>query len=167
MDRYASTESSGSNGLIQINIENPDQPQVRALLDAGDAYMSSLYPPESNHTLDLKSLQKPGVTFLVARDDGQAVACIALVDSGDDWMEIKRMFVSPAARGRKVGRLLLNKLESMAADKGAPLLRLEAGPKQPEALALYRSAGYVERGPFGNYRPDPLSVFMEKQLARV
>jgi putative acetyltransferase len=43
-------------------------------------------------------------------------------------------------------------------------LRLETGIHQPEALGLYRAAGFVERGPFGPYRPDPLSVFMEKPL---
>ena len=43
-------------------------------------------------------------------------------------------------------------------------MRLETGTKQPEAIALYRKFGYVERGPFGAYKPDPLSIFMEKRL---
>ena len=44
-------------------------------------------------------------------------------------------------------------------------MRLETGIRQPEAIGLYRSAGYAEIGPFGAYRPDPLSLFMEKRLA--
>jgi putative acetyltransferase len=44
-------------------------------------------------------------------------------------------------------------------------MRLETGISQPDALRLYERAGYVRRGPFGNYGPDPLSVFMEKSLA--
>lgn len=44
------------------------------------------------------------------------------------------------------------------------MIRLETGVYQPEALALYGRAGYVERGPFGDYVADPLSVFMEKEL---
>ncbi len=55
-------------------------------------------------------------------------------------------------------------LEQCAAEEGVSLLQLETGVRQPEALALYRALGYVERGPFGPYRPDPLCLFMEKRL---
>jgi putative acetyltransferase len=150
--------------MIRIAIENPDQAEVAALLEASDAYMASLYPAESNHMLDIASLQLPQVTFLVARVDGRALGCGAVVSSGEGWAEIKRMFVSPAARGLKLGRRLLEEIEAIAFRSGERLLRLEAGAKQPEALALYRSAGFVEIGPFGSYRPDPLSLFMEKTL---
>ena len=148
--------------MFELNIETPDLPEIRALLEAGSAYMATLYPAESNHMLGVDALLRPEVTFVVARLDGRAVGCGAIVQSGDGWAELKRMFVSPAARGMKLGRLLLQKLESIAAEMGATLLRLETGVKQPEALALYRSAGFVEIGPFGDYGPDPLSVFMEK-----
>jgi putative acetyltransferase len=151
--------------MIRIAAENPDQPDVAALLDASDAYMASLYPPESNHMLDIASLQRPGVLFLVARLDGRAVGCGAVVSSGEGWAEVKRMFVAPAARGLKLGRQLLAQIETLASRNGEQLLRLEMGAEQPEALALYRSAGFVEIGPFGSYRPDPLSVFMEKRIA--
>ena len=83
----------------------------------------------------------------------------------EDWAEIKRMFVSPEARGRSLGRKLLQKLEAIAIEHRAALLRLETGVKQFEALALYRSAGFLEIGPFGSYRPDPCSVFMEKRIS--
>jgi putative acetyltransferase len=151
--------------MFRIAIENPDQAEVAALLEASDAYMASLYPAESNHMLDIASLQLPQVTFLVARVDGRALGCGAVVSSGEGWAEIKRMFVSPAARGLKLGRRLLEEIEAIAFRSGERLLRLEAGAKQPEALALYRSAGFVEIGPFGSYRPDPLSLFMEKTLS--
>ncbi|MFL6600548.1 MAG: GNAT family N-acetyltransferase [Steroidobacteraceae bacterium] len=150
--------------MMQINIENPAHPETLALLEASSAYMVSLYPAESNHILGVDALQRPEVTFLVARENGQALGCGAVVQSAEGWAELKRMFVSPAARGRKLGRLLLQKLEVIAAERGATLLRLETGIKQPEALALYRSAGFVEIGPFGEYNPDPLSVFMEKPI---
>jgi len=149
---------------IEIGIERPDQPEVAALLESSDAYMASLYPAESNHMLDIGSLLRPEVTFIVARIDGRAMGCGAVVDSGEGWAEVKRMFVSPAARGRRLGRLLLERIEAIAAERGATRLRLETGAKQPEALALYASAGFVETGPFGKYRPDPLSLFMEKPI---
>ena len=126
--------------------------------------MASLYPAESNHMLDVASLRQPRVAFLVARVDGEALGCGPVVDSGEGWAEVKRMFVSPAARGLKLGRRLLDEIETIAARRGVRLLRLEMGGLQPEALGLYRSAGFVEIGPFGAYRPDPFSIFMEKTL---
>jgi putative acetyltransferase len=150
--------------LLEIAIETPDQPAVRALLEAGDAYMAALYPPESNHMLDLGALKKPEVAFFVARDDGLVVGCAAMVNSGDGWAEIKRMFVAPAARGQQIGRNLLRKIEAAAAELGVAVLRLETGIKQPQALSLYRSAGYIDIGPFGQYTHDSLSVFMEKSV---
>jgi putative acetyltransferase len=155
---------SSHRGSLAIGPESPDQPEVVALLESSDAYMGELYPSESNHLLDVASLMRPDVTFIVARAEGQAIGCGALVDSGEGWAEIKRMFVSPAARGRRLGRKLLEKLEAVAAERGATKLRLETGGKQPEALALYASAGFVEIGPFGQYGPDPLSIFMEKPI---
>ncbi len=147
-----------------ITRENPDEPEIRALLAASDAYVATLYPAESNHMMDAESLKAAQVIFLVARVDGEAVGCAALVRSTDDWAEIKRMFVSPEARGHGLGRLLLQRLETLAIEHGVALLRLETGVKQHEALTLYRSAGYIEIEPFGQYQPDPLSIFMEKRI---
>ena len=149
---------------IEIAAEDPAQPEVAPLLQASDAYMASLYPAESNHMLDVGSLRQPHVVFLVARVDGKAQGCGAVVDSGEGWAEVKRMFVTPAARGLMLGRRLLDEIEAVAVRRGARALRLEMGGLQPEALGLYRSAGFVETGPFGHYRPDPLSIFMEKTL---
>ena len=130
---------------LRLQIEDPDSPEVRALLESSAAYAAGLYPAESNHMLDLQALRRPSVTFVVARLDGHAVGCGAIVRSGEDWVEIKRMFVDPAARGQQVGRRLLEKLEEIARESGATALRLETGIKQPEAIGLYRSPrGFVE-----------------------
>jgi putative acetyltransferase len=104
------------------------------------------------------------VLFAVARNGaGTAVGCGAVV-LGPEYGEIKRMYVYPSARGQGVARQVLSLLESRARAAGCTLLRLETGPSQPEALALYARFGYERRGRFGDYRDDPLSVFMEKQL---
>jgi putative acetyltransferase len=153
-----------SERRIDIAVEDPAQPDVAPLLQASDAYMASLYPAESNHMLDVASLRQPQVAFLVARVDGKALGCGALLDSGEGWAEVKRMFVSPAARGLKLGRRLLDEIEAIAAHRGVRVLRLEMGGLQPEALGLYRSAGFVEIGAFGAYGRDPVSIFMEKTL---
>ncbi|CDM58062.1 MULTISPECIES: GNAT family N-acetyltransferase [Rhizobium] len=150
---------------ITIALEPPRQEGVLRLLDMSDIYAQSLYPPESNHLVDVSTLEKPTVNFFVARNDSAIVGCCALVEVGDGTAEIKRMFVDPAARGLKVASKLMNALEAAAAEKKLRAVRLETGIYQPEAIALYRKYGYVEIGPFGGYLPDPLSLFMEKRLA--
>ncbi|HCL65745.1 MAG TPA: GNAT family N-acetyltransferase [Rhizobium sp.] len=149
---------------VTIAREPVRQPEVFRLLEMSDAYMADLYPAESNHLLDVSSLEKPGVDFFVARHDGRIVGCCALVEAGDGTAEIKRMFVDPEARGLSIGRRLMETLDAAGREKGLVAIRLETGISQPEALGLYRRFGYVEMGPFGNYEPDPLSLFMEKRL---
>jgi len=148
----------------QIFFESPDQPEVIALIAELDAYQDRLYPPESRHALDLSSLKQPHVLFAVARDAaGQAVGCAAVV-LGPDYGELKRMFVRPACRGQGAARRLLAALEAAALARGCELLMLESGPFQPEALAFYAALGFARRGPYGSYRDDPLSVFMQKRI---
>jgi putative acetyltransferase len=149
---------------IIVRIENPRQPDVLRLLAALDAYLTALYPPESNHILDVDSLCAPDVRFFVTRDGAGPVGCGAL-RIVDGYGEVKRMFVDPAARRRSLGRAILERIEQEAQHEGLRVMRLETGIHQPEALALYRRAGYAERGPFGEYVVDPLSVYMEKTLA--
>jgi putative acetyltransferase len=147
-----------------IALESPDQPEVIDLIAELDAYQDSLYPPESRHCLDLASLKQPNVVFAVARDDaGRAIGCGAIVLHPEAG-ELKRMYVSPRGRRQGVAKSLLARLESRAIDAGCTWLRLETGPYQPEALALYAAAGYERRGPFGEYADDPLSVFMQKHV---
>jgi putative acetyltransferase len=149
---------------LLIREEPPDQPEVLRLLAARDALLGGLYPPESCHRLDLAGLLRPEVTFFVARRGDVAVGCGAVVRK-DGYGEIKSMFVDEAARGAGAGRALLAAVEVRARAQELALLRLETGVHQDAALGLYRAAGYREVGPFGDYRPDPLSVFMEKRLA--
>ena len=150
---------------MTIALEPPDQPDVIALIAELDAYQEALYPPESRHPLDLASLKQPNVLFAVARDiTGQAIGCGAIVLC-PEFGELKRMYVSPLGRGQGLAKKLLALLESRASGCGCKLVRLETGPYQHEALALYASAGYERRGPFGDYPNDPLSVFMQKHIA--
>ena len=147
-----------------ITQESPDQPDVIAMLEQLDAYFNELYPPESNHLMDVASLMQPGVVFLVARDaGGRALGCGALVDRGA-YGEVKRMYVEAATRGQGVGGKLLAEIARRAANAGLPALMLESGISQPEAIGLYERDGFVRCPPFGNYQPDPLSLFMVRRL---
>jgi putative acetyltransferase len=151
--------------MIVIARESPRQDDVIALIRQSDALMQSLYPAESNHLVDIESLAQPHVHVLVARERGRALGCGAFVLGGAGQAEMKRVFVAPAARGKGIAGILMEALEREAAKLGVTLMQLETGIKQPEAIALYRKFGYAERGPFGSYRTDPLSLFMEKRLA--
>ena len=129
-----------------------------------DAYCAALYPAESNHLMDIASLMQGDVLFLVARDvDGAAVGCAALVNR-QEYGEVKRMFVDERRRGLGTGRKLLEHLVMFARMSGLSVLRLETGIHQPEAIGLYERMGFERRAPFGDYKEDPLSLFMEKRL---
>ena len=146
---------------MDINPETPDQPEVAQFFAASEAYMGALYPAESNHFVDAAALKADNVTFLVARREGVAVGCGAIVRALDGTAEIKRMWVDPAVRGEQIGRRLLEALIAAAWASGVTTLQLETGILQPEAIGLYKRHGFVERGPFGDYAEDPLSIFME------
>jgi putative acetyltransferase len=94
-----------------------------------------------------------------------AVAARGSDEAGIAWGELKRMYVAPAARGRRVGRLILERLIAHAKAGGTAVLRLETGDKQMEALSLYRSIGFIHRGPFADYPDNDSSIFMEMRIA--
>lgn len=149
---------------MRIAIESPDQPEVIQLIAELDAYQDTLYPAESRYALDLASLKLPNVLFAVARAaDGNAIGCAAVV-VGPEFGELKRMYVHPSRRGQGVAGHLLAALELEARQRGCLLLMLETGPSQPEALAFYERNGFRRRPPFGGYRDDPFSVFMQKRI---
>lgn len=149
---------------LRVSVEDPAQPDVIKLLEEGELYSASLYPPESNHHLSLDALRATHIRFLVARDvDGRAVATGALALFGP-WAELKRMWVVPAMRGKGISKAILDALEAKAREEQVGWLRLETGVANHAALALYERAGFTRCEPFGDYRADPLSVFMQKEL---
>ena len=156
---------------IVIRRERPDQPEVVALLDALDRYLAALYEPEANHILGVQELLAPEVSFLVARSGGHIVAtgaCRRMPGEPDTdglaYGEIKRMYVDPAQRGRRIGVQLLGALEAELRVEGHRLALLETGTDQLEAVRLYERAGYTRRGAFGGYPDNGLSVFYAKAL---
>jgi putative acetyltransferase len=150
---------------MRVTKETPDQPDVITLIAELDAYQDTLYPAEARYALDLASLKKSNVVFVVARDaKGTALGCGAVVVT-ESFGELKRMYVRQESRGQGVAQQILKELEASATKMECQELLLETGPYQPEALALYKKQGYARRGPFGTYPDHPLSVFMGKILA--
>lgn len=104
----------------------------------------------------------------VARLDGAPVAHAALVAAatwGPRTGELKRLWVTPAARGRGIARRLVAEVERAAADRGLSRVVLDTGIRQPEAIALYRSLGYRAVRPGGDWSALPLSLFLGHDLA--
>ena len=81
---------------------------------------------------------------------GEAIGCGAVKHQPNEVTDIKRMWVAESARGVGLGRRLLEYLEHLAREHGSSEAHLETGDVLPEAIALYRSSGYVEVPPFNN-----------------
>ena len=149
--------------MIEIAPADPGAPEVRALLAESHALMQRLFSPEENHFLSIDALRGPDIRFFAARE-GDAVLGTGALALRDGYGELKSMFTAEAARGRGVAALLLERLEEEARKEGLDLLRLETGDLLTAAHRLYARAGFVACGPFGDYKANGSSLFMEKRL---
>jgi GNAT superfamily N-acetyltransferase len=148
-----------------ITAERPDTPDAIALITELEATLEPLYPRASRHGLSVERLIAEAVPFFVLRSGGIAAGCGGVKLFGTAYGEIKRMYVRPPFRGHGFARLLLDHLSEYAQAQGVPLLRLETGIHQHEAIGLYERMGFYRIPPFGDYHEDPLSLFYEKPLA--
>jgi putative acetyltransferase len=151
---------------MDIRLLDPESPAARRLIAQSDAYMAALYPAESNHLESVAALKSSHVLFVGGWIGECLAGCGAVKRMSDDgsYGEIKRLFVAEEFRGRGLSKAIMHHLEADLRERRILVARLETGISQPEAIGLYRALGYVERVPFGAYRPDPLSIFMEKRL---
>ena len=140
--------------------------EARALIEALNAELSSRYPEDgaTHFRLDAEEVAPGHGAFLVAARAGKLVGCGAVRRIEAGTAEIKRMYVSPEARGQRVGRAVLSALEREARALGCARLVLETGVRQQEAIALYEHAGFSRIPAFGEYVHSPLSVCMAKDL---
>ena len=152
--------------MIEVRREPLTSDIASALITALNAELRARYPEDGVNyfRLDADEVAPGRGAFLVAWVETDAIGCgaVRLIDS--ETAEIKRMYVTPAMRGRGIARQVLDALELEARRLGAERLLLETGTRQPEAIALYKRAGFTETGPFGEYKPSPLNTFMEKSL---
>jgi DNA-binding MarR family transcriptional regulator/GNAT superfamily N-acetyltransferase len=138
--------------MIHVGAADPRHPSAQRCLRAyftelADRFDSG-FDPALSIPADDKDLTPPAGVLLVAMLRDEPVGCGALKYHGDAPAEVKRMWVSPAARGLGLGRRLLAELEACAAAHGVRVLRLETNRSLTEAIGLYRSAGYREVDPF-------------------
>jgi len=150
---------------VVISLERPDSEDAVALITELEADLDPLYPRESRHGYSVEKLLREGVFFFIIRGKDSVIGCGGVQFFGDEYGEIKRMYVRPKFRGLGFARLMLDHLEEHTRSNGINLLRLETGIHQHNAIALYEGAGFRSIAPFGDYKPDPLSRFYEKQIS--
>jgi putative acetyltransferase len=153
-----------SEGAVTVAEERPDQGEALDLLRQFEAFSSALYHPAVRPRPDAVALLADTARFFVARRDGRALGCMALLRNGADKGELTRCFVTEEARGQGVGFALLTAAEAAARAQGMRAIQLETGNRNVAALRLYRGCGYRDRGPFGGYPDDRVSIFLEKTL---
>ena len=122
------------------------------------------YGGQDETPVDPAEFAPPLGTFLVAHVGATAIGCAGLRRHGDDTVEVKRMFVRAEHRRRGHARRLLRALEDLAREQGFRRVVLETGLAQPEAIALYASAGYLPIEGFGHYKDSELSRSFARDL---
>ncbi len=110
------------------------------------------YPPAVRARVDaaLHTDQADLVEVVIAVADGNDVGHAALRKLADGY-EVKKVFVLPSYRGRGISKLLMSSIEDVARECGEEHLRLQTGPLQVEAIALYERIGYTSIPPYGPY----------------
>ena len=152
--------------MFSISEVDKSDSDLAWLVSELDAFQRELYPAESNHCLDLSTVNDEQLRCVIVRDEGGAPAgCGALLFQENGSAEIKRVYIRPEYRGRKLGERIISAIETMASERTPCLLRLETGINQQPAIALYRKCGYEICDAFPPYAADPLSVFMCKVLS--
>ncbi|KQS63967.1 GNAT family N-acetyltransferase [Modestobacter sp. Leaf380] len=153
-------------GVPTLSPTTWSDPRVQALSDAQQAELRDRYDGRGESGTP-PTAEDVAVVLLLTEEDGTPVGCGALRPLEPGVAELKRMYVAPPARGRGLSRLVLTGLEDVARERGWGTLRLETGPLQHEAIALYERSGYRPIEAFGHYRdePDEWSRYYEKELA--
>lgn len=163
--RTAGAASSPMTPFLIVEVD-PLGPDAMALLREAAVEARALYPelfaPDAPWPTNAPT--PPRGVYLVAYVEGAPVACGAIRPLDGDTAEVRRMFVTRAARRRGAAKAVLEALEAAARRLGYSVLRLETGHRQHPAMALYRAQGFRPIPAFGPYVGDPVSVCFEKAL---
>jgi putative acetyltransferase len=151
----------------RIAIDDPRDPDVRALLERHLKFALAQTPPEHSFALDADGLLDPAITLFSIRVHGSLLGIGAIKRLGPHHAEIKSMHTAETARGHGIGRAMLTHLLEVARAQGFRRVSLETGTTAAfaAARALYQSAGFVSCGPFGGYQPSEDNLFMTLELA--
>jgi putative acetyltransferase len=151
---------------MRIEPDDLTRAAIHALLEEHLAHMHELSPPEQVFALDLDKLRAPDISFFSVWDDETLLGCGALRQLSATEGEVKSMRTPHGLRGRGAGRAVLDHIIALARERDYRLLSLETGSHSAfePAQRLYASRGFELCGPFGSYRENPHSVFMQLRL---
>lgn len=151
---------------FKIERADPRDARVRELVERHLTFGRSFTPLEDAHALEVDELADPAIVLFAARDREEVLAVGALKEIGDGHGELKTMHTAETARGRGIGRAMLDHLLGEARRRGYRRVSLETGTMDAfaPARALYEGAGFAICEPFGDYRPRPHSVYMALDL---
>lgn len=153
---------------MQIRKSALTSPDAKRLIAALNAELTSTHPePGSTHfSLSGEEVADGQGAFFVAWLDGIAAGCGAVRRLDESTAELKRMYVEPQARGRGIGRALVESLEREARALGVTRVVLETGKRLAPAIQMYEGLGYARIPLFGEYLSSPdTSVCFGKSLA--
>ena len=155
VDAMRAVERLMTRSLVELREVDPESPAAQRCLRAYVAELHRRAPdrgfdPKKGATALPHEVRPPNGAFVVAYLRGEAIGCGAVKHQPSNVTDIKRMWVAESARGLGIGRRLLEHLEGLAREHGSGEARLETSDVLPEAIALYRSAGYVEVPPFND-----------------
>jgi L-amino acid N-acyltransferase YncA len=148
---------------VQIVPLSPGTKMVFEFVRSLDDYLESLYPSDENF-LDSPDIFTKSGNQLFGAFAGELLVGIGAIKLFEEYGEIKRMWVPPLYRGFGIAKKILAHLENQIKEQGRYLSRLETGDQQREALGLYKAFGYYPVEPFGDYKKNNSSLFMEKAL---
>ncbi len=151
---------------LEIRIDDLSGLEIGELLVEHLRCLAVVSPPESRHALNLDGLRKPNITFWSVWEDGELVGCGALKELDAEHGEIKSMRTAAGHLRKGVGSFVLQHIISEAKRRGYRRLSLETGSMSyfRPAHALYQKFGFKRCAPFANYREDPNSAFMTREL---
>ena len=149
---------------VTIAVESPFQDEVRELIEALNANLLALTPPEFCFHMTVEQMADADTTVFIAREDGKAVAVGALRRHAGGIGEVKRMYTRPEMQGQGIGRKIVGEIEALARREGFSTLVLETGDRHPAAWRVYERAGFTRCGPVLDYPDSTWSVFYQKRL---
>ena len=149
-----------------VAIDDPRSGDVRALIETHFNASRDNTPAGYSFAMDAEALTGPDMSFFTARRDGTLLGMVALKRLDDTHGEIKSMHTTESARGRGIGRAMLDHVLAHARAHGFSRVSLETGTTDEygPARSLYLSAGFRPCGPFGSYSASPHNTFMTMTL---
>ena len=106
---------------------------------------------------------EPEGLILIAESEDKTAGCVALRKIDRETCEMKRLYVKPEFRGKKIGLLLAEKIIEEAKKIGYKKMRLDTTPQMKKAIQLYKSLGFKEIKPY-RFNPIEGAIYMEKEL---